>query len=579
MFSTNLSGRMNLWKVRSSGGWPIQLTQSDDRQENAAWSPDGQWIVYQQDHAGDEMWDLYAVSSTGGNAENLTHTPEAREETPSWSPDGSQIALLYKPRTASSYDIELLDWKTRKVRLLTHEATPDQSWRIIDWSPDGKTLYATRVNATETDADIFAIDAVTGQARGLTPHRGKALFLGSRLSPDGRTLLVNSNQKGGYLNVALLEIASGKLHWVTNTEWQASGAGFSRDGRSVAYTINADGQVDAYLADLGSGRSEPVSFPAGINSFAGNPGVFAPRADQVLISHESATRPPDLWVYDLNTKSSRQVTFSAIASLASAPMPSTQLVHYRSYDGQTISALLWMPFNLKRGGSNPLLVLPHGGPTAQSVDRWSTWIAAYVSRGYICIEPNVRGSTGYGVKFQRANYQDLGGGDLLDEIYAVKFLESTGFVDPKRIGITGASYGGYMTVMALAKTPDIWAAGVEFYGIIDWKTIFEHTDAQLKEYEKGLLGDPAKDPAVYENSSPLKYLNAIKAPLLVLQGEKDPRVPKEEAEQVVATLTEDGKSVDVHYYPDEGHGFAKREDQIDAINRSLAWFAKYLRAP
>ena len=184
-----------------------------------------------------------------------------------------------------------------------------------------------------------------------------------------------------------------------------------------------------------------------------------------------------------------------IASLNSAPRPPSQIVSYKSFDGKTISALLWVPFNLNRDGSNPALVLPHGGPTGQSQDYWSPRIAAFVSRGYICIAPNVRGSTGYGIEFQKANYKDLGGGDLQDEVYAARFLEATGYVNPKKIGITGGSYGGFMTLMAIGRSPDVWAAGVELYGIINWMTMLQHEDAMLQEYEKSLLGDPVKDRA------------------------------------------------------------------------------------
>jgi dipeptidyl aminopeptidase/acylaminoacyl peptidase len=241
-----------------------------------------------------------------------------------------------------------------------------------------------------------------------------------------------------------------------------------------------------------------------------------------------------------------------------------------------ISAFVWLPFNLKRDNSNAAIVLPHGGPTGQTPDSFNRTAAVLATRGFICIAPNVRGSTGYGEKFQEMNIKDLGGGDLQDEVYAVKFLQSSGYVDAKRVGITGGSYGGYMTLMAIGKTPNIWSAAVEQYGIINWLTMLQHEDASLQQYEKSLLGDPDKDRAIYENDSPMKYIRSEQAPLLVLQGENDPRVPKEEAEQVVEILKQQGRTVDVHYYPHEGHGFAKREDQIDAMKRTAEWFGKYL---
>jgi dipeptidyl aminopeptidase/acylaminoacyl peptidase len=214
-----------------------------------------------------------------------------------------------------------------------------------------------------------------------------------------------------------------------------------------------------YLADSATRQGNKIDFPPGLNFFSGNPTPFSKTGDRLLVSHESSTRPADVWVYDLTKHSPLQLTYSAIASLETTPLPGAQIVHYKSFDGKTISALLWMPFNLQRNGRNPAIVLPHGGPTGQMVDYWNPEVAAFVSRGYICIAPNVRGSTGYGVEFQKANYQDLGGGDLQDEVYATKFLEATGYVNAKKIGITGGSYGGYMTLMAVGQTPDVWLLG------------------------------------------------------------------------------------------------------------------------
>lgn len=578
VFTTNMSGRLNLWKVSAGGGWPIQLTQSEDQQYGAVWSPDGKWIVFQQDSGGNELWDIYAVPSQGGEVVNLTNTPDIREESPLWSSDGMTLAVNYKPKEATAYDIALLDWTTHKIRKLTNEETKNNSWSSVAWSRDGKTLYANRTEVSFTDSNVYAIDVASGKTENLTPHQGDVLYTASSLSPDGKTLLLTSNQKGGFQNVALLDVASKKLSWATDTQWEASSGDISPDGKWFTYIINADGQTEAYIADFQTMRAERIPVPDGLNFFAASPTSFSPQGDGLMISHESSVQPADYLIYDLPTHKSRQLTYSAIASLASTPMPAAKIVHYKSFDGQTISALLWVPFNLKRDGTNPALLLPHGGPTGQWVEYWSPRVAALVSRGYICIAPNVRGSTGYGMAFQKANNRDLGGGDLQDEIYATKFLEATGYVNPEKIGITGGSYGGFMTLMAIGKAPDIWTAAVEEYGIISWLTMVQSSDPLLQEYVKALLGDPAKDSVVYENTSPLKYIHKVRAPLLVLQGENDPRVPKEEAEQVVNLLKTDGKTVDVHYYAAEGHGFSKRENQIDAIRRTLAWFDKYLKA-
>jgi dipeptidyl aminopeptidase/acylaminoacyl peptidase len=578
VFVTDMSGRLNIWKVSSSGGWPVQLTQSDERQFSPVWSADGKWIIYQQDSGGNELWDLYAVPSDGGDIINLTHTSDVREEGPLWSRDGKLIAFSYKPKDSTIYDLALLDWEGKQVRKLTNETSKTYSWSPMAWSADGRYLFANRGEVSGVpEGDIYRIEVASGKAENLTAHQGKRLYAASSLSPDGKTLLISSDETGGYQNVALLDVETKKRTWATDTKWEASSGNFSPDGKSFTYIINEDGRTDAYIASRANNHAEKIALAEGLNTFSGNPTPYASDSAHILVKHQSSTQPGDLWVYDIAKHTSARLTYSSIASLTTTPLPPSQIVHYKSFDGKIISALMWIPFNLKRDGSSPALVLPHGGPTGQMVDYWNTSVAAYVSRGYVCIAPNVRGSTGYGLEFQKANYQDLGGGDLQDEVYAAKFLEATGYVNPKKIGITGGSYGGFMTLMAVGRTPDVWAAGVELFGIIDWYTMLQHEDPLLQEYEKSLLGDPEKDRKFYEAASPITYLHNAKAPLLVLQGDNDPRVPKEEAEQVVQLLKADGKTVDAHYYSNEGHGFEKRENRIDTIRRSVEWFDNYLK--
>jgi len=576
-FTTNMTGRFNLWKVSAGGGWPIQLLESEDRQSGAVWSPDGKWIVFEQDFGGGELYDLFAIPSDGGAPINLTNTREVSESNAHWSPDGSLLAISYRPKASSTTDVALLEWKSRRVRKITQEPTKNHEWHAAIWSADGKTIYAERNNAGYTDSDVYSIDVTTGRQENLTPHQGEVVYSVSSVSPDGHTLLITSNEKGGYDNVALLDVLSKRRTWVTDAKWAASAGAFSPDSRSFTYTLNADGRTDIYLVDRNSGHRSKLPFPEGINYPAGNPTAYAPSGDRMLVSHQSSTEPADLWVYDVATQKLRQLSYSAVASLSPSRLPASQLVHYQTFDGKTISAFLWVPFNLKRDGSNPGIVLPHGGPTGQTVDSFNKTAAALSSRGYVCIAPNVRGSTGYGMEFQRANYKDLGGGDLQDEVYAARFLANTGYVDPSKIGITGGSYGGYMAMIAIGRTPDIWAASVELFGITDWLTEQEHEEPALQQYDQSILGDPVKDRQSYENASPIKYFKYAKAPLLILQGANDIRDPKEEAEQAETILKQEGKIVSAHYYPDEGHGFAKRENQIDAMQRTVEWFDHYLK--
>jgi Tol biopolymer transport system component len=265
-FSTDMSGRFNLWKVNAGGGWPIQLTQSDDRQFAASWSPNGEWIAYQQDAGGNEMWDLYAVPSNGGEVVNLTNTADVREEGPLWSRDGKTIAFSQKPKDATIYNIALLDWQSRSVRKLTNEATKTYSWSPVAWSADGKYLFASRSEVSGVpEGEVYRIEIASGKLENLTPHQGKVLYAASSLSPDGNTLLITSNEKGGYQNVALLDVPTKKLTWVTDIKWEASSGNFSPDGKSFTYVVNEDGRTDAYIVSRASNRAEKVQLAEGLN--------------------------------------------------------------------------------------------------------------------------------------------------------------------------------------------------------------------------------------------------------------------------------------------------------------------------
>ena len=575
VLSTNLTGRVNLWKVSAQGSWPMQLVQSDDRQSGEQWSPDGKWITYEQDKGGNELYDIYVVSSSGSQVANLTNTPDVREQSSRWSPDGKSIAFVIKPKQAPSYDIAVLDVASRQTHQLTHEKDPQYTWSLVDWSPDGKTIYANRGDLLGTNADIYALDATSGNATNLTPHTGKSSHVASAVSRDGSTILLSSNEKGGYENVALLDAATRKMTWVTDTQWEAGAGEFSPDGSHFSYLLNQDGRTDIYLADRQSLQSRKLNLPEGLNTLYGSQ-QFSPDGKRILLAHAGSNTPSDAWIYDIESNQATQLTHSALASLTPENFPASQIVHYKSFDGQTISAFLYMPFNLKRDRSNPVVLYPHGGPTGQSVDSFSRTVNALVSRGYIVIAPNPRGSTGYGMAFEKGNYQDLGNGDLKDDMAGIQFVLDTGYADPKKVGVTGGSYGGYTTLMAVGKYPQTFAVAVDLFGPLDWYSMMKNSDPLLQQYIVTLLGDPEKNRQVYENTSPSKYVANIKAPLLVLQGENDPRVPKEETDQVVEMLKKRGNVVDVHYYSAEGHGFAKRENQIDAIQRTVDWFEKYL---
>jgi dipeptidyl aminopeptidase/acylaminoacyl peptidase len=575
VISTNLTGRLNLWKTSSEGSWPVQLAHSDERQLGAAWSPDGKWIVFESDSGGNELFHLFAVPASGGPAVDLTQGNTVSETAAHWSPDGAQLAFERKLNDAPVTDIALLDWSMRQVRSITHEATPDHLWQLVAWGADGRSVYANRLNAASSDSSAWRVDIASGKAEELTPHSGEAVIQLTGMSSDGQLLALTSNQNGGLSRAAVFHLANHTYEWLDSGPWESNSGEFSPDGKSLVWMRNRNGRSDILSRDLAARRDAQVDLPPGDNWLPSDGRIFS-RDGRMLVKHQASNTPGDYWIVGADG-SSKQLTRSALASLDAANLPEAHLVHYRSFDGTVISAYLWLPFNLKRDARAPAVVLPHGGPVGQTIDDFNRTAAALSSRGYICIAPNVRGSTGYGMAFQKANIKDLGGGDLQDEVFAAKFVVATGYVDARKIGIAGGSYGGYMTLMALAKTPGVWAAGVDSFGIVNWFTTLQNEDAFLQEYDKALLGDPILDKKLYEAQSPITFIRQIKAPLLVLHGDNDIRVPKEESEQVVALVRAQNGTVEAHYYSNEGHGFSKRENQIDALQRTVSWLDRYLK--
>jgi dipeptidyl aminopeptidase/acylaminoacyl peptidase len=573
-YVSSASGRPNLWIMNVDGTGAQQLVKGNDRQNGARFTHDDKALVYSQDRGGNEYYDIYSVQVNGGEPRNLTSTDDVSETVNDFSPDGKLLAIGIKQKSSATTNLAVMLWPDGTIRQLTHETDPKASWSEDVWSPDGKYIYATRSVGLD-DSDIFRLDVVTGQSERLVKHSDRQLVSISDVSKDGRALLITSNAKGGYENVALLDLATKKLRWLTDTQWSATGVTFTPDGGSAVYLLNADGRLSTRFINLHTMQESDRGVPAGLNIPTASPSPFLPDGS-MLISHEDSSHPQEL--YRLSGDNTlTPITHNANDALERVVLPQSQLVTYQSFDGKLISAFVWVPFNLKRDGTTAAVVMPHGGPTGQTTDAFNGRAELLASRGFVVIAPNVRGSTGYGMEFQNANIKDLGGADLKDEIAGVDFLKATGFIDPKRVGIWGGSYGGYMTLMAIGRTPEIWSAAVDEYGILNWLTMLEHEDPRLQEYEKTLLGDPVKDRSVYEASSPLKYIRNETAPLLVLQGDNDIRVPREEAEQVVSILKAEGRTVDAVYYPEEGHGFVKREHQRDELTRSVAWLQEYLQ--
>ncbi|HKV92172.1 MAG TPA: S9 family peptidase [Candidatus Angelobacter sp.] len=575
-FVTNITGRNNIWIVSSQSGWPTQLTVSNQRQANIAWSPKGRWIAYNSDYDGNEQWDLFLVSVSNGQVVNLTNTPEVSEEGTAWSPDGEKLAYSVKPKESPNYELDAIEVLTKRVTHITSN-TPAQFSNVNPiWSKDGKWIVFTQQDAAGKDSNIFIVSSAGGRAVNLTAHQGEKNFLATAISPDGKTVLITSNSGNGYANAGLLDIASKKITWLTTDKWEVSSGQFSPDGKRLTWTANIDGNQDIYIHDIATRRAQALPVAKGINSLGGAETAFSHDGARLLYTHNGPNAPNDIWTYDFAAQKPLQITQSLVGGVRGEDMAEPFLVHYPSKDGKwQISAFVYVPYNAEKNGQNAAIVYIHGGPTSQTVNTFNRNIQYLVNQGYFVIAPNYRGSSGYGKEFEDANLHDMGGGDLQDVISAAEWIKKTGFIDPKKVAVIGGSYGGYLTMMAVTKAPDLWAAGVPIVPFVNWFTEIENEDPLLRQYDLATMGDPMKDKTRLQERSPINFVDQIKAPLLLLAGGNDPRCPKTEAEQVASAIKKRNGVAELKVYENEGHGFAKIENQIDAYTRVADFLKKY----
>jgi dipeptidyl aminopeptidase/acylaminoacyl peptidase len=579
-FVSNISGRSNIWLVSSESGWPTQLTVSDQRQISPAWSPNGRWIAYGSDVDGNEQWDIFIVSPGNGQVINLTNTPDISEENFLWSPDSERLAYSVKPKESPNYEIDIMEVATKKVTHLTSNTPADLNNSPAAWSRDGKWLVFNQSNAAGKNANIFLADTATGKSSNLTAHTGDKVYTATDISPNGKTILLTSNAGNGYDNAALLDLASKKVSPLIEDKWEINTGQFSPDGKLLTWVKNADGNSEIVTYDLAKREQRALPLPNGINTLAGSDTAFSgkgPRDLRLLLNHNGPSAPNDIWVYDLTTEKTHQVTHSLSAGVRGEDMVAPFLVHYPSKDGKwQISAFVYVPYNAQRNGKNAAIVSIHGGPDAQFINSFNRNIQFLVNQGFFVIAPNYRGSSGYGKDFSDANLHDMGGGDLEDVISAADWLIKTGFVDPKKAAVLGGSYGGYLSMMAVTKFPDRWAAGVPIVPFVNWFTEIENEDPLLRQYDISTMGDPVKNKTLLQERSPINFVDQIKAPLLLLAGGHDPRCPRTEAEQVASAVKKRGGVVELKVYENEGHGFANIENQIDSYTRIADFLKKYV---
>ncbi len=579
-FTSNISGRMNIWIVGSNGGWPKQLTVSDQRQNAPAWSPDGKWISYLSDKDGDELWDVYIVNVKTGETKNLTLSPKTEEGRASWSPDSKKIAYDVRPKDKAAYEIDVLDISTSKTTHITQNTPEDLLNGNPIWSHDGKSLAWTLEKADEKNSDVMIADVTTGKVENLTNHGKDQLFTVAAWSPDDKSLLITSDANNGYSNVGVLDIATKKIRWLTNDKWEMQAATFTPDGKRAIWAGNVDGAIGIYAGDLATGKIDALPVGPGVNWMGDIDEPVSRDGTRLLYTHDAASSPRSLWVYDFNTNKATQVTDALLGGMNQHELVEPTLVHFPSKDRKyNLSAWVYMPYNIQPNHKYPAIVYVHGGPVDQSTSSFYPLLQYFVNLGYVVIAPNYRGSSGYGKAFQDANRMDAGGAELQDIVDAAEFIKKSHYVDQKNIVLMGRSYGGYLTLMGVTKFPDEWSAGVPIVPFANWFTAYQNEDATLQASDHQFMGDPVTNKSLWMDRSPAMFVDRIKVPLIILAGGHDPRCPKTEAEAIAQSIRKNGGKVQLKVYEDEGHVFSKMENILDAYKRISDFLKTYAPSP
>ncbi len=580
-------GRLDIWVQPVNGGEARQLTRVQGKIFAFAFSPTRDQLLFEVDSGGNSETRLYLTDSQGSPATALFPDTEAgaRVGFISWARDGNSFLFVQNLAGQDFVEIFRHDLKTA-ARTLLWRSPAHLAFALA--SPDGERLILQEVRS-DVDFNLFLLQAGAAEPRLLTPHQGEVAYQPTAFSPDGKTLFYTSTEGTEFTALNALDLplpgdsTLAPPRVVLQAPWDVEQGQFSAGGRYFYTVTNLDGMPHTQLTEVGSGRAVELAVPGSATAGSATalglvPLAFSQSDRWVAAMHETDTRPPTLFLLEVATGNARQLVEVLPESLRGRAMVASQPVRIRSWDGLEVPALLYQP---PGPGPFPAVIHVHGGPHAQAKRSYSGFIQYLVSRGYVVLAPNVRGSTGYGKSYTARDNLDLGGGPLRDVLACKRWLVERARVDPERVAIMGASYGGYMALAAATFAPTEFAAHVDYFGISDMKALVKSYPAYWKVYSPFTFkkwGDP-DDPAHADyqfQRSPIHFTDRIVKPLLVVQGENDPHVPRAQSDQLVAAL--DDRRVPVHYLviPGEGHGFSKNANRLLAYATTDRFLSRYL---
>jgi dipeptidyl aminopeptidase/acylaminoacyl peptidase len=574
LFSSNKTGIFNVYSVPVAGGEPTAITTSTtDTIYAVSYFPKDDRILFTRDQGGNELNHLF-VRTTEGQEKDLTPGEKLRATFMGFSHDDTAFFVQTNERDQRYFDIYRYDAASYE-RTLLYKNEAGLLPAVI--SEDGKWIALIKPNTTN-DSDILLWSAETKEATLISKHDGTANHQPATFDPTSHALYYLTDSGSEFTVVKRYDLASGQHEDVQKADWDIVYTFFSRDGKYRVTGVNQDGRTVITVADAKTNR--PISLPVVPDGTIS--GVTISRSETRMAFYVNGDRSPsNLYVHALGTPKVTRLTNTLNPDINTRDLVEAQVVRFKSFDGMTVPSIYYKPKQATPQHKAPALVWVHGGPGGQTTRGYSAAIQYLVNHGYVILGINNRGSSGYGKTFLAADDQKHGKEPLWDCVEGKKYLASLPYVDPNKIGIMGGSYGGYMTLAALSFQPDAFAVGVDLFGVANWVRTLESIPSWWEAQRKALyaeMGDPNTQRDMLKEISPLFHTESIRKPLLVLQGANDPRVLKVESDEIVAAVKKNNVPVEYIVFPDEGHGFTKKKNQIEGYGAVLKFLDTYLKS-
>lgn len=571
-YLSNESGSPQIW-IREVAGEPQarQLTDLPDPVGSVYWSPTSDWLAYTVAPGGGLNTQIWIIRTDGSGARRLTAGGKENNGLTGWTRDGRQLLVNSNKDHPAARDAALIDVQTGAWRTLAE----NKGLNFVADVVKGRAIVGRLVG--RGDSNVYMVDLESGRETLLTAHTGQAESAWGEMSSDGRTVYLVSNIGRDRAAFGTVTIAAdgtaGAIDYVASRDDAvAEGAVLSDDGRLAALMWNVDGRSELAWLDTASRTVRPgPSLPIDLAS----PVEFSSDGGKLVLMGASANSTTDIYLLDVATQAVSRVTRSRHDGVDLNSLVRPELIEYQAADGLELSGWLYRPAGAS--GPLPLVFNYHGGPEGQSRPTMSPDAQALVASGIAVFAPNVRGSSGFGKAFMAMD----DGARRVDGVRDIKAttdaLVARGIADPKRLGIMGGSYGGYMVMAGVTEYPDMFAAGANLFGVVNFESFFRETEPWMAAISTTEYGDPATQADMLRRLSPIHKLDRITTPLFVLHGANDTNVPLVEAEQIVDSLKARGVPVKYTLFPDEGHGWRKIPNRVRSTTEIVAFFVEHLK--